>query len=174
MAWVLLKILRYLEPPKEGMFPLNGREYIYYCRRFRISYFALYLFRALPLPWADIVPFRMFGVKVGKNVVLYDAWIDTEFVEISDFVMISLNAALISHCVYQNKFLVQKVVIKKNAIVGSESVVAPGTVFGEGSILGGNATTKIGQQLEPYATHVGNPISRVIPVKIAKTETKEK
>ena len=63
---------------------------------FKITILHYIFFKRLPLPWADIVPFRMFGVKVGKNVVLYDAWINTEFVEISNFVMISLNAASIS------------------------------------------------------------------------------
>jgi acetyltransferase-like isoleucine patch superfamily enzyme len=166
LAWIDLKILRFIEPPKEGIFPLDGREFKYYCRRFRICYYAIYIFRALPLPWADMVAFKMFGVKVGKNVVLYDAWMDSEFIEVGDFVMLSLNSALISHCIYQNKFLVRKVIIKKNAIVGAESVVAPGTIFEEGAILGGNATTLIGQHLEAYATHVGNPISRILPVKI--------
>ena len=60
-------------------------------RRFWNAYLPIWLARALPLPWADIVVYRFFGVKVGKNVVAYEGYIDPEFVEIEDFTMTSLH-----------------------------------------------------------------------------------
>lgn len=174
VGWIILQLLRAIEPPKEGMFPIDGREFRYYCRRFMVCYYSAYLFRSLPIPWADMVAFRMFGVKVGKNVVLYDAWVDPELIEIGDFVMLSLNAALISHCVYQNHFYVKKVVVSKNCIVGTQSVVAPGTFMEEGAILGGDASTIVNQRLEGYMTHVGNPAWKKLPIKVVENASGEK
>jgi acetyltransferase-like isoleucine patch superfamily enzyme len=172
-VWIILQILRWIEPVKEGTFPLDGREFKFYCYRYYICYFTFYFFRATGIPWADMVAFRMFGVKVGKNVVLYDSWVDMELIEIGDYVMLSLNAALLSHCIYNNKFIVGKVVIKKNAIIGAESVVPPGCVIEEGAILGACCSCMLNQHLEGYCSHIGNPATKSIPIKISEKPTGE-
>jgi acetyltransferase-like isoleucine patch superfamily enzyme len=172
LTWFFLVILRKIEPPKEGEFPLDGREFKYYCYRFYICYYTLYLFRGLALPWADMIAFRLFGMKVGGSVVLYDSWVDPELVEIGDNVMLSMNAALISHCIYNKKFVVGKVVVGRNAIVGAEAVVGPGAILEDGAILGVGCHCRINQRLDAYSTHVGNPASKVLPIKIVDDEPK--
>jgi acetyltransferase-like isoleucine patch superfamily enzyme len=170
---IIYKIFKKIEPPKEGVFPINGREFNYYCYRFWICYYTIYIMRAMPLPWADMFAFKMFGSKIGGNVVLYDSWIDIEFVDIGDSVMLSLNAALFSHCIYHDKFLVRRVVINKNAIVGAEAVVAPGTVLEDGAVLGAGCSTHIDQRLGAYLIHVGTPASLELPIKILDEDEEE-
>jgi hypothetical protein len=173
ISWVIWKILCLIEPPKEGEFPRNGREFHFYCWRFWIQFYSLFIARAMPLPWTDMFCFRMFGCKIGKNVVLYDSWIDMEFVEVGDYVMLSLNAALISHCIYKDKFLVKRVVVRKNGIVGAEAIIGPGTVLEEGAILGAGCTTALNQVLAPYRIHVGNPASISMPIKVVEDNKPE-
>ncbi len=167
---IIYKILVKIEPPKEGTFELDGREFHFYCYRFWIAYYTLWTLRAMPLPWVDMYGFKLFGVKVGKDVVLYDSWIDIEFVEIGDHVMLSLNTAVFSHCIYRDKFLVQRVVVEKNAIVGAEALVAPGTHIEEGAIIGAASTTHIGQRLKDYRIHVGTPCSKTFPIRIVEKD----
>jgi len=170
---LIYKILVQLEPPKEGEFPIGGREFHAYCLRFWVSYYLLFVARAMPLPWVDMYVFPIFGAKIGRNVVLYDSWIDPEFVEVGDSCMLSLNTQIFSHAMYRDKFIVQKVVIEKNAIAGANAIIAPGTIIEEGAILGAGSSTKIGQRLRAYSIHVGNPVNITFPIKLKEKEKKK-
>ncbi len=169
---IIYKILVKIEPPKEGEFSLKSREFKQYCTRFWVCYYLLYFARAMPLPWVDMFVFPIFGSKIGPNVVLYDSWIDPEFIEIGGSCMISLNTQLFSHCIYRDMFIVKKVVIEKNSIVGADAIVAPGTFIEEGAILGANCSTHIDQRLSSYTIHVGSPANVSLPIKF-KEEIKE-
>ena len=159
-----------MEPPKEGEFSLNGREFHFYCYRFWIAYYAIWVLRAMPLPWVDVYGFKLFGVKIGRNVVFYDCWIDFEFIEIGDNVMVSLNSSIFSHCIYRDKFLVKKTIIEKNGIVGANATASPGTVLHEGGGIGSTCTTSIGQELGEYIIHIGTPCSKSIPIKLMEKD----
>ena len=176
ISTIIYKILVKIDPPKEGEFSLDSREFHSYCIRFWVCYYLLYFARAMPLPWVDMFVFPIFGSKIGHNVVLYDSWIDPEFVEIGGSCMISLNTQIFSHCIYRDKFVVKKIVIEKNCIAGAGAIVAPGTYMEEGAVLGGNCTTQIGQRLSSYTIHVGAPANIALPIKIddeIKIELKE-
>lgn len=162
---IIYKILTRIQPPVEGTFPIPSREFRYYCLRFWVAYYLLYIARAMPLPWVDMLIFPIFGSKAGKNVVLYDSWIDPEFVEIGDSCMLSLNTQIFSGVIVNDSFIVKKVIMEKNTIAGGGAIVAPGTYFEEGAILGAKSRTLIGQRLEGNRIHVGNPVSKSFPNK---------
>ena len=164
-SWIFYRILTLIESPKEGVFSLSSREFKIYCLRFWVAYYLLYIARAMPMPWVDMFVFPIFGSRAGKNVVLYDSWIDPEFVEIGDYCMISLNTQIFSAVIVQDKFIVKKVIIEKNSIAGGAAIVAPGTYFEEGAILGAKSRTYIGQRLKSECIHVGNPVSKYLPIK---------
>ncbi|MHA1341727.1 MAG: acyltransferase [Promethearchaeota archaeon] len=168
-SMIVVRFLRLIHPIKEGCFNLNTKEgkkeFKYYKLRFWFSYYALWLARAIPLPWVDFVVMKMMGSKIGKNVCLYDSWMDPELIEIGDFVMTSINTAILSHVVYDNYFIQLRVIIEKNAITGAQSIVAPGTYIEEGAILGAACSTYIGQRLKGNLIHVGNPASKSFPIK---------
>jgi hypothetical protein len=167
---IYIRILWLFHPIKEGIFDLDSAEFRWYCRRYWAVFLPIYFSRAMPLPWMDMVVFRIFKVKTGANACLYDGWLDTELLEIGDSVMLSLNASIMSHYIYQNKFIIKKVVIEKNSIIGADSVVSPGTFVEEGAIIGTVSSTKIDQRLEGYLTHVGNPVYRKLPIKVQETQ----
>lgn len=154
---VIFRIINKLSPPQEGIFERGSKDWKYMHRRFWTAYFPVWLARALPLPWLDIICYRFFGIKVGKNVVLYEGYIDPIFVEIGDFTMTSLNICIFSHLIYHDKVIIKKVKIGKACIVGPHTIVAPGTVMHEGAVLGVNSYTQIGQELEGDIIHVGTP-----------------
>jgi len=92
----IFRILNKISPPQEGIFERGSKEWKYMHRRFWTAFFPIWLARALPLPWLDIIAYRSFGTKVGRSVVLYEGYVDPLFVEIDDFTMTSLNICIFS------------------------------------------------------------------------------
>ncbi len=155
----ILKLLNKLHPPREGVFEKGSKDWKYMHRRFWIAYFPIWLARALPLPWADIFVYRLFGVRIGKNVVAYEGYIDPEFVEIGDFTMTSINICIFSHLIYHDKLIIKKVKIGNECIVGPQTIITPGTIMQDRAVLGANSYTNIGQELKSDLIHVGTPVS---------------
>ena len=96
----IFKLLNKISQPKEGVFERGSKDWKYMHRRFWTVFFPIWLARALPLPWLDIIAYRFFGTRVGSSVVLYEGYIDPVFVEIGDFTMTSLNICIFSHLIY--------------------------------------------------------------------------
>ena len=162
----IMKVLNIIHPPREGVFEKGTKDWKYMHRRFWTAYFPIWLARVTPLPWIDIVCYRLFGVKIGKNVVAYEGYIDPveNFVEIGDFSMTSLNICIFSHLIYHNKVVIKKVKIGKACVVGPQTIVSPGTIMEDGAVLGANSYTWIGQHLEGDLIHVGTPVSINFPI----------
>ena len=173
------KILLKLFPIKEGVFKRESKDFKYMQRRFWTAYFPIWLARALPLPWADIFVYRFFGVRIGKNVVAYEGYIDPELVEIGDFTMTSLNICIFSHLIYHDKVLIKKVKIGKACVIGPHTIVSPGSRINDNAVLGANSYTDINQELKSDLIHVGLPVKKSFPIQsleesIEKVETIKK
>jgi hypothetical protein len=160
----IFKLLNLISKPKEGVFERGSREWKYMHRRFWTAYFPIWLARALPLPWLDIIAYRFFGTCVGRSVVLYEGYIDPEFVEIGDFTMTSLNICIFSHLIYHDKLIIKKVKVGKACVVGPHTIISPGTVMEDFAVLGVNSYTKINQNLKGNLIHVGTPVSITLPI----------
>ena len=160
----IFRILNKISPPREGIFEKGSKDWKYMHRRFWTAYFPIWLARALPLPWLDIIAYRSFGTKVGSSVVLYEGYVDPLFVEIGDFTMTSLNICIFSHLIYQDKLLIKKVKIGKACVVGPHTIIAPGTIMEDFAVLGVNSYTEINQRLKGNLIHVGTPVSITLPI----------
>jgi len=161
---VIFRLLNKLSPPKEGVFERGSKDWNYMHKRFWTAFFPIWLARALPLPWLDIIAYRFFGTRIGSSVVLYEGYVDPVFVEIGDFTMTSLNICIFSHLIYQDKVLIKKVKIGKACVVGPHTIISPGTVMEDFAVLGVNSYTKINQNLEGNLIHVGTPVSITLPI----------
>lgn len=170
---IIFKTLNKLYPPKEGVFKRGSKEWKYTHRRFWTAYFPIWLARALPLPWSDIMVYRLLGVSIGRNVVAYEGYIDPEFVEIGDYTMTSLNICIFSHLIYQDKILIKKVRVGKTCIVGPQTIISPGTTLKDGAILGVNSYTWMNQVLEGDLIHVGTPVSMTLQIQSVEESQKK-
>ncbi|MHA1241848.1 MAG: hypothetical protein ACTSQU_13850 [Promethearchaeota archaeon] len=160
----IFRILNKISPPQEGIFERGSKDWKYMHRRFWTAFFPIWLARALPLPWLDVIAYRSFGTKVGRSVVLYEGYIDPLFVEIDDFTMTSLNICIFSHLIYQDKLLIKRVKIGKACVVGPHTIIAPGTIMEDFAVLGVNSYTEINQRLKGNLIHVGTPVSITLPI----------
>ncbi len=157
---LVLKILNFLHPPREGVFQRGSKDWKYMHRRFWTAYFPIWLARALPMPWVDVICYNFFGTRIGKKVVAYEGYIDPIFVEIGDFTMTSLHTLIFSHLLYQDKLIIKKVKVGKYCIVGPQTLISPGTVMQDEAILGANSYTWINQELKSNLIHVGTPVDK--------------
>lgn len=161
---LIFRILNKISPPCEGIFKRGSKEWKYAHKRFWTAYFPIWLARALPLPWSDIFVYRFFGVRIGKNVVMYEGYVDPLLVEIGDYTMTSLNICIFSHLIYQDRIIIHKVKIGEACVVGPQTVISPGTVMQDRAVLGANSYTSIGQELEGDLIHVGIPVKLKLPI----------
>ncbi|MFO8018912.1 MAG: DapH/DapD/GlmU-related protein [Promethearchaeia archaeon] len=156
---MIFKIINRIYPPQEGIFIKGSKEWKAMHLRYWTVYFPIWVARALPLPWADILCYRLLGIKIGKNVVSYEGYIDPLWVEIGDHTMTSLHICIFSHLLYHDKVFIKKIKIGKNCIIGPHTIVMPGTTIEEEAVLGANSFTSPDQFLKSELIHVGTPVN---------------
>ena len=109
------------------------------------------------------------NLKLGKYVDIGAfTYINARYgVEIEDNVQIGSHCSIYSHSTIDNKK--EKVVIKKNARIGSHSVIMPGVTIGENSIIG--AFSFINKDIPANVVAFGIPCKAFR--KLAKNEIEE-
>jgi len=95
------------------------------------------------------------NLKLGKYVDIGAfTYINARYgVEIEDYVQIGSHCSIYSHSTIDNKK--GKVIIKRNAKVGSHSVIMPGVTIGENSIIG--ACSFVNKDIPSNVIAVGIP-----------------
>ncbi|MHA1716767.1 MAG: acyltransferase [Promethearchaeota archaeon] len=170
-AFLVIKIARFflfiekrVHPPKEGIIPRDFKDPDYFhwhVRRF-IKRYPVWIVSLLPFPWMKrSYIYNQLGSKIGKNVRCLNAWIDLEFVQIEDNVLIG-SASIISSYYFTPKFLiVKRVHVGKDCIIGSKSRVTPGTIIEQGVTLLAKSVTKMDDRLESCGIYGGIPAEKV-------------
>jgi acetyltransferase-like isoleucine patch superfamily enzyme len=83
--------------------------------------------------------YRIIGIKIGKNVsIANDCILDTiypELIKIDDDVIIGWGSKLYTHEFTQNTARIGTIYFKRNSVLGEWSVVRPGIIIGENSLI---------------------------------------
>lgn len=158
---VAVSIIERRSPVVEGTFEPGGKEMRGYQARLYFKQYAVWLARNSTFPWVDKIAYTMLGVHVGKTVVLHEAWVDTELVEIGDFCMIGMNSAVMSHGLYHDAYIARRTVIGNHTVIGAYSVLAPGTRIGDSCVVGANSGTPLDATLESNYLYAGNPARKM-------------
>ncbi len=147
--------------PKEGVFLRNrkDKDYLYWNKRNLAKIFLFWLLYSTPFTIFKIfLPYRLFGVKVGKNCVLNHAWITPEFVSIGSNVKIGQGACIYSFLFENDKLLVAQVTIGDNVSIGPHSIIYPGTKIENNVIIDAGSYTLPFFELKENKTYKGAPI----------------
>lgn len=158
-SWIALQIVNLIHKPREGYFPRDkdNKDYRYWSLRGAIKKLAFWASHNCLLPWVDLLAFKMFGVKMKGGVALFDAWVDSEFIEIGKGSLIGQGAILMSSMITTDWLIIRKVTIGDGVLIGSHAVIAPGTTIGDNTVIGAMAQTTVGQDLESNWVYVGAP-----------------
>ncbi|MFO7796288.1 MAG: acyltransferase [Promethearchaeati archaeon] len=162
LARFLLSIVNTLHKPKEGTFlrDRNDKDYCYWCIRNTIKRWPVWLAHKFPFPFLDNLCFKMFGVKTKFSNSLFEGWVDTEFIEFGENVVVGQGSHIQSAVIMGNLLIIRKTIIEDDVRIGTHSVVMPGTHIGKKVALSTWSLTTIGQELEEGWIYHGCPAKK--------------
>ena len=106
--------------------------------------------------------YRVMGARIGKNVLINTSNIyDFDLIEIGDNAFIGGDAVVIGHVGERGMLKIRPVRIGARCTVGQSSVVFPGAVMEEGSVLGALSLLPKGKTLPAGTVWGGNPLREI-------------
>ena len=129
---------------------------------FKIKYFlrlfGLKIFHMIPFKIADTFAIEFWGnVILGKNVVLYEAVIDPQYLEIGDNVTIAPQARIHTHMIIDNQLYVKKVKIGNNVEIGAFAHINAGVQIADESVIAVGAWLRKNLKCKKPALWIGKP-----------------
>lgn len=160
ISYLFLTIIKLIHHPKEGMFQrkINDKDYFYWNLRNLIKKWPLFLVASIPFPWFKYrFTLRVFGVKIGKKTICDNSWVSSEFVSIGKGVIIGMASTIISFGIEQDKFIIKKISIEDDVLIGAKCVLLPGTIMKRNAKLSAHSYTNYNQILEENQIYLGHP-----------------
>jgi len=155
-----LIIIQLIFSPKEGNFSrdVKDKNYLFWNLRNISKKWALFISASNPFPWLkNRFTLRFFGVKIGKKTFCDTCWISSEFVKIGNNVIIGMGSTVLSFGIEQDKFILSKIQIEDNVVIGAKCVLLPGTIVKRGAKLSIHSYTKIKDVLVENSIYLGHP-----------------
>ncbi len=161
-AKILLIIVNLFHKPREGVFLRDNsdKDYKYWSLRNTIKRWPVWLSHRFPFPFMDNLCFKLFGVKTKFSNSLFEGWVDCEFIEFGDNVVVGQGSIIQSATIIGNLLIIKKTKINENVRIGTHAIVMPGTNIGKNSVLAASTVTTIGQELEEGWIYVGIPAQK--------------
>jgi acetyltransferase-like isoleucine patch superfamily enzyme len=159
-ASLVLKIINLIHFPKEGFFKrdINDRDYFFWNVRNIVKKWPLFITSSNPFPWfKNRFALRFFGVKIGKKNICDNSWISSEFVKIGENVIIGMNSTVLTFGIEQDNFIIKKIEIQNNALIGAKCVLLPGTVVLNDAKLAAHSYTNYDSILQEGKIYSGHP-----------------
>lgn len=157
---LFLIMIKLIYPPKEGTFSrdIKDKNYLFWNLRNISKKWALFISASNPFPWLkNRFTLRFFGVKIGKKGICDTCWISSEFVEIGNNVIIGMGSTLLSFGIEQDKFILKKIHVKDEVVIGAKCVLLPGTIMEKEAKLSAHSYTKFEARLEENSIYLGHP-----------------
>jgi len=157
---LILTIIKLIYPPKEGTFSrdIKDKNYLFWNLRNISKKWPLFISASNPFPWLkNRFTLRFFGVKIGKKAFCDTCWISSEFVEIGNNVIIGMGSTLLSFGIEQDKFILKKIHVEDNVVIGAKCVLLPGTIVKKEAKLSAHSYTKFDDRLEENSIYLGHP-----------------
>ncbi|MFX0047446.1 MAG: acyltransferase [Candidatus Hermodarchaeota archaeon] len=157
---LILKVVNLIHVPKEGIFKrsLQDHDYLFWNIRNIIKKWPIYVMASNPFPWFKTrFTLRFFGVKIGKKTICDNSWISSEFVSIGKNVIIGMNSSILSFGIEQDNFILKKVRVDNNVLIGAKCVLLPGTLMKRNVSLSAHSYTNHNAILEENSFYIGHP-----------------
>ena len=106
--------------------------------------------------------YRLMGARIGRNVMINSSNLfDFDLIEIGDDAFIGGDAVIIGHVGERGLLRIRPVRIGSRCTVGQSSVVFPGAVMEEDSVLGALSLLPKGKTLPRGSVWGGNPLREI-------------
>ncbi|MGQ4872875.1 MAG: acyltransferase [Promethearchaeia archaeon] len=157
---LFLIIINLIHLPKEGQFrrDIKDKDYFFWNLRNSVKKWPLFISASHPFPWIkNRFTLRFFGVKIGKRSICDNSWISSEFVKIGKNVIIGMGTTILSFGIEQDKFILKKIIIEDDVLIGAKCVLMPGTVIKQGVKLSAHSYTPYNSILKENGIYIGHP-----------------
>ncbi|GAH70093.1 unnamed protein product, partial [marine sediment metagenome] len=148
--------------PREGVFPRDpkNKDYNYWSLRSVIQKWAAWISHTFPIPWHDVILFKIMGVKTHFSNSTYGGYISLEFVELGKNVALGDGSSIFGSMVIGNYLIIKKVILEDNVVLGGVAQISPGTIVRENTIIGAGTMTSFNQELDPNWVYIGRPAKK--------------
>jgi len=157
---LFLKIINLIHLPTEGQFKreITDKDYLYWNIRNLIKKWPLFITASNPFPWfKSRFTLRFFGVKIGRNSICNNSWISSEFVSIGKNTIIGMNSTILTFGIEQENFILKKIIIEDDVLIGAKCVLLPGTLIKQNAKLSAHSYTSYNAVLENDVIYSGHP-----------------
>jgi len=160
ISFLFLKIVNLIHTPKEGIFErkIKDKDYYFWNLRNIIKKWSLFVIASNPFPWLkNRFTLRFFGVKIGKHTLCDNTWISSEFVKIGKNVILGMNSTILTFGIEQDKFILKRIYIEDEVLIGAKCVLLPGTIVKKKVKLGAHSYSEYNSILEEDGLYRGHP-----------------
>ena len=128
------------------------------------------LLEIIPMGYVKLAYLRLLGMKIGKNCLVGGVIKDPCATEFGDNVTMGEYAVLYAHIHDYEKgtLTVKKVRIGSNCTIGAGSIIMPGVVMKDHSILGAGGLATKNLVLDKNKVYGGNPAKEISKKKVKK------
>ncbi|MHA1671773.1 MAG: acyltransferase [Promethearchaeota archaeon] len=160
VSFLFLKIVNLIHAPKEGLFTrdIKNKDYYFWNLRNIIKKWSLFVTASNPFPWLkNRFTLRFFGVKIGKHTLCDNTWISSEFVRIGNNVILGMNSTILTFGIEQDKFILKRIHIEDEALIGAKCVLLPGSIVKKKAKLVAHSYSEYNCVLEENCLYGGHP-----------------
>ena len=131
--------------------------------RVTVNFLVVYACRFLPSLSLKNFFYRLLGAKIGKNASFgLGSTIDVffpELVEVGENATIGYNTLLMTHEFLCSEWRKGGVKVSKNAVIGANCTILPGTEIGKGAVV--SACSLVNKDVPPHAFWGGVPAREI-------------
>ena len=103
--------------------------------------------------------FRLMGAKIGRGVWCETYWLpETDLVELGDGATVNQGTVVQTHLFHDRMLAMDRVVLKRGATLGPNSVILPAATLGRHATVGPVSLVMRGESVPDKTVWIGNPI----------------
>jgi non-ribosomal peptide synthetase-like protein len=103
--------------------------------------------------------FRLMGAKIGRGVWCETYWLpETDLVELGDGATVNQGSVVQTHLFHDRMLSMDRVVLKRGATLGPNSVILPAATLGRHATVGPVSLVMRGESVPDKTVWIGNPI----------------
>lgn len=162
-----MRLLNFLFPFQEGRFVIADNPWVFYGWSLW-SYLYItnlyFLYQNLLIPPMFRKPFyQLLGAKIGKGIISMNAVItDPAMLVLGENVIIGEGSLIIGHLITSpGRFMMKKVRIENDALIGVRSVILPGVTIGAHAMVKAGSIVYPGTIIAPGELWGGNPAQKI-------------
>jgi hypothetical protein len=154
-------IIPFVKPYRGAWFSVESIPWYYHnCLTYLVRYTILDLITPSPL---NVLFFKMMGMKVGKGVMINTSNVsDPCLIILEDYVTIGGSVYMMAHYGMKGFLIIDKLHIKKGAMVGLAAKLLGGVTIGEKAVVGPNVAVYPKTIVKPGEKY-GVPVATAVP-----------